>query len=103
MAFDARVVTNDPVPRLPPPRSPASEVAPAREDLVRPYVERGELVPVLEEFSAPFPASTLLPGAAAGLAGAPRVHRLPAPVEAEPGNRSPGCVVDREATGVMIL
>jgi shikimate kinase len=29
----------------------------AREDVVRPYIERGELVSVLE-FSAPFPAST---------------------------------------------
>jgi DNA-binding transcriptional LysR family regulator len=27
----------------------------AREDIVRPYIERGELVSVLEEFSTPFP------------------------------------------------
>jgi DNA-binding transcriptional LysR family regulator len=27
----------------------------AREDVVRPYIERGELVSVLEEFSTPFP------------------------------------------------
>lgn len=28
---------------------------PAREDVVRPYIERGELVSVLEEFSTSFP------------------------------------------------
>ena len=27
----------------------------ARENAVRPYIERGELVSVLEEFSTPFP------------------------------------------------
>jgi DNA-binding transcriptional LysR family regulator len=54
VAFDARVVTNDPPLNF---RLALAGVglALAREDLVRPYIERGELVPVLEEFSTPFP------------------------------------------------
>jgi DNA-binding transcriptional LysR family regulator len=54
-----------------------------REEAVRPYIERGELVPrpggVLRAVRRLLP---LLPGAAAGLAGPPRAHRLPAPAEA---------------------
>lgn len=36
-------------------RSTGAGLALAREDIVRPYIERGELVSVLEEFSTPFP------------------------------------------------
>jgi DNA-binding transcriptional LysR family regulator len=54
VAFEARVVTNDPPLNL---RLALAGVglALAREDVVRPHIERGELVPVLEEFSTPFP------------------------------------------------
>ncbi len=54
VAFDARVLTNDSALNI---RLAAAGVGLAlgREDLVRPYVERGELVAVLEEFSTPFP------------------------------------------------
>lgn len=54
MAFEARVVTNEPALNL---RLALAGVglALAREDVVRPYIERGELVPALEEFSTPFP------------------------------------------------
>jgi DNA-binding transcriptional LysR family regulator len=54
VAFEARVVTNEPALNL---RLALAGVglALAREDVVRPYIERGELIPVLEEFSTPFP------------------------------------------------
>jgi DNA-binding transcriptional LysR family regulator len=54
VAFTARVLTNDSALNI---RLAAAGVGLAlgREDLVRPYVERGELVTVLEEFSTPFP------------------------------------------------
>jgi DNA-binding transcriptional LysR family regulator len=54
VAFEARVLTNDPALNL---RLALACVglALAREDVVRPYIERGGLVPVLEEFSTPFP------------------------------------------------
>jgi DNA-binding transcriptional LysR family regulator len=54
VAFEARVVTNDPPLNL---RLALDGVglALAREDAVRSYIERGELVSVLEEFSTPFP------------------------------------------------
>lgn len=56
MAFEARVLTNDPALNL---RLALAgvDLALAREDAVRPYIERGELVSVLEEFSTPLPAS----------------------------------------------
>lgn len=52
MAFEARVLTNAPALDL---RLAGVGLALARKDLVRPYIERGELVSVLEEFSTPFP------------------------------------------------
>jgi DNA-binding transcriptional LysR family regulator len=54
VAFEARVLTNDPALNL---RLALAGVglALAREDVVRPYIERGEFVPVLEEFTTPFP------------------------------------------------
>jgi DNA-binding transcriptional LysR family regulator len=54
VAFEARVLTNDPALDL---RLALAGVglALAREDVVRPYIERGELVSMLEEFSTPFP------------------------------------------------
>jgi DNA-binding transcriptional LysR family regulator len=54
VAFEARVLTNDPALNL---RLALAGVglALAREDVVRPHIERGELVSVLEEFSTPFP------------------------------------------------
>jgi DNA-binding transcriptional LysR family regulator len=54
MAFDARVLTNDPALNL---RLALAGVglALAREDVVRSHIERGEFVSVLDEFSTPFP------------------------------------------------
>jgi DNA-binding transcriptional LysR family regulator len=54
VAFEAQVLTNDPALNL---RLALAGVglALAREDVVRPYIERGELVAALEEFSTPFP------------------------------------------------
>ncbi|MBB4637856.1 LysR family transcriptional regulator [Longimicrobium terrae] len=54
VAFEARVVTNEPVLNL---RLALAGVglALAREEVARPYIERGELVAALEEFSTPFP------------------------------------------------
>lgn len=54
MAFEARGLTNDPALNL---RLALASVglALAREDVVRPYIKRGELVSALEEFSTPFP------------------------------------------------
>ncbi len=54
VAFEARVLTNEPALNL---RLALAGVglALARENVVRPYIERGELVSVLEEFSTPFP------------------------------------------------
>jgi DNA-binding transcriptional LysR family regulator len=53
VAFEARGLTNHPAlnPRL---ALAGVGLALAREDVVRPYIERGELVSVLEEFSTPF-------------------------------------------------
>lgn len=57
MAFEARVLTNDPALNL---RLALAGVglALAREDVVRPYIERGGLAAVLEEFSTRSPGST---------------------------------------------
>lgn len=53
-AFEGRVLTNAPALTCAS-SSPAWVWALAREDFVLPYIERGELVSVLEEFSTPFP------------------------------------------------
>jgi DNA-binding transcriptional LysR family regulator len=54
VAVDAVVLTNDPALNL---RLAVAGVGLAlgRDEAVRPYVERGELIPVLEAFSTPFP------------------------------------------------
>jgi hypothetical protein len=54
-----------------------------REVAVRSYVERGELVPVLEEFSTPFPGFYLYYPQRRQASPALRAHRLPAPHEAK--------------------
>jgi DNA-binding transcriptional LysR family regulator len=54
VAFDARVVTND-VPLIVRLARAGAGLAMAMEEVVRPLVERGELVIVLDEFSTPFP------------------------------------------------
>lgn len=52
------------------------------EEAVRPYIERGELVTVLELSSVRFRVLPLLPGAVADVVGTARAHRLRAPLEA---------------------
>jgi DNA-binding transcriptional LysR family regulator len=54
VAFDARVVTND-LPLMIRLARAGVGLTMLMEEVVRPLVQRGELVPVLEEFSTPFP------------------------------------------------
>lgn len=54
VGFDARVVTND-IPLMVRLACAGVGLAIFMEEVARPYIERGELVPVLEEFSTPFP------------------------------------------------
>jgi DNA-binding transcriptional LysR family regulator len=54
VGFQARVVTND-VPLMVRLARAGVGLAMVVEEVVRPVIERGELVPVLEEFSTPFP------------------------------------------------
>lgn len=75
----ARVLTNDPALNVRLVRAGAGLTL--ADDRVRGEVARGELVPVLEEFSTPFPGFYLY-YAQRRLAGAPRARRLPAPREA---------------------
>lgn len=58
VAFEARVLTNDPALNL---RLALAGVglALAREEVVRSHIDHGELVSVLEEFSTPFPGCYL--------------------------------------------
>ncbi|HET6231531.1 MAG TPA: LysR family transcriptional regulator [Longimicrobiaceae bacterium] len=54
VAFDARVVTNDIALMVRLARAGVG-LTMVMEEVVRPLIDRGELVPVLEEFSTPFP------------------------------------------------
>jgi len=54
VAFEARVVTND-IPLMVRLARAGVGLTMLMEEVVRPLIERGELVPVLEEFSTPFP------------------------------------------------
>jgi DNA-binding transcriptional LysR family regulator len=54
VAFEARVLTNHPALNLRLALVGAG-LALAREDVVRPHIDCGELVSMLEEFSTPFP------------------------------------------------
>jgi DNA-binding transcriptional LysR family regulator len=54
VAFEARVVTND-IPVIVRLARAGVGLAMVMEEVVRPLVQGGELVPVLEEFSTPFP------------------------------------------------
>jgi DNA-binding transcriptional LysR family regulator len=54
VAFDSRVVTND-IPLMVRLARAGVGLTMLMEEVVRPLIERGELVPVLEEFSTPFP------------------------------------------------
>ena len=54
VAFDARIVTND-IPLMVRLARAGVGLTMLMEEVARPLIERGELVPVLEEFSTPFP------------------------------------------------
>lgn len=54
VAFDSRVVTND-IPLMVRLARAGVGLTMLMEEVARPLIERGELVPVLEEFSTPFP------------------------------------------------